>query len=352
MKKSGNLILACIGLLGILSCNRQPDDIETDLAIPVSVMDIKTGDIETYVNTTGTVLATHETELMSEITGRYRIATNPFTGRPYKLGDRVKQGQVIIYLEDKEYENGIAIEAKKLNFDISEMEFRKQESLYEKGGVTLREFRNSEVAYINAKYDYESAQIRLEKMKVVAPFGGAIVDLPYHTPETRVNTGQSMVKLMAYSNMYMEINLPEKHLQDLKTGQNVYITSYVFPEDTLSGRISEISPAISTETRTFKCKLLVQNPKLKLRPGMFVKADIVIQRKSDIITIPKEYILSDARGKRVFIVQQSTARMRRITTGLENQYEVEIISGLETNQRLVIKGFETLRDRAKIKIIQ
>jgi RND family efflux transporter MFP subunit len=268
------------------------------------------------------------------------------------LGDRVRQGQVIVYLEDKEYENGIAMESKELNFDISEMEFQKQESLYEKGGVTLREFRNSEVSYINARNELERAQIQLGKMKVVAPFDGVIVDLPYYTPGTKVNTGQSMVKLMAYSNMYMEINLPEKHMKDLKTGQNVHITSYVYPDDTLTGKVTEISPAISTETRTFKCKLQVQNPELKLRPGMFVKADIVTQRKSDIIIIPKEYILTDARGKRVFIVQQSTARQRRITTGLENQYEVEVLTGLETNQRLVIQGFETLRDRAKIKVIQ
>jgi multidrug efflux pump subunit AcrA (membrane-fusion protein) len=85
---------------------------------------------------------------------------------------------------------------------------------------------------------------------------------------------------------------------------------------------------------------------------MFVKADIVTQHKDSIITIPKEYVLSDARGKRVFIVQQQTARERRITTGLENQEMVEVVDGLEPNQRLVVQGFETLRDRAKVKVIQ
>jgi len=352
MNASVKPIILFLLLALILSCNRQTDTVETDLAIPVSVMDIKTGSIETYINTTGTVMATHETEMMSEIAGNYILARNPATGRPFKLGDRVREGQTIILLEDEEYENGIAIESKKLNLEISEQEFQKQESLYEKGGVTLRELRNSEVSFINAKYDYESALIRLEKMKIKSPFDGVIVDLPFYTTGTKVNSGQSMVKLMAYRNMYMEINLPEKNLQEIKTSQNVYITSYVFPDDTLSGQVTEISPAISMETRTFKCKLLVDNPDLKLRPGMFVKADIVTQHKDSIITIPKEYVLSDSRGKRVFIVEQLTARERRITTGLENQEMVEVTSGLERNQRLVIKGFETLRDRAKVKVIQ
>ena len=336
----------------LLSCNRQTDTVETDLAIPVSVMDIKTGSIETYINTTGTVMATHETEMMSEMAGAYFLARNPVTGRPFKLGDPVKEGQTIIRLEDEEYENNIAIESKRLNLEISEQEFEKQESLYEKGGVTLRELRNSEVSFMNARYDYENALLQLEKMNVAAPFDGVIVDLPYYTTGTRVSSGQVMVKLMAYRNMYMEINLPEKNMQQVQTGQDVYITSYVFPDDTLSGEVAEISPAISTETRTFKVKLLVDNPDLKLRPGMFVKADIVTQHKDSIITIPKEYVLSDARGKRVFIVQQQTARERRITTGLENQEMVEVVDGLEPNQRLVVQGFETLRDRAKVKVIQ
>ena len=161
-----------------------------------------------------------------------------------------------------------------------------------------------------------------------------------------------MVTLMAYRHLYMEINLPEKNLGDIKTGQHVYVTSYVFPNDTLKGIVAEISPVVSKETRTFKCKLDISNPDLKLRPGMFVKSDIVIQRKTDVILIPKEYVLSDARGKRVFVVQQQTARERRITTGLENQEMVEVTNGLEVNLKLVIKGFETLRDRAKVNVIQ
>ena len=335
-----------------LSCNRQSESIQTDLSIPVSVMDVKTGTIETFINSTGTVMATHETTLLSEMAGKFFPSTNPSTGKPYKLGDQVRKGNVIITIEDEEYENNIAIDARKLNLEISEQEFKKQETLYEKGGVTLRELRNSEVQFINSRYDFESAMIRLSKMKITAPFDGVIVDLPYFTTGTKINTGASMVTLMAYRHLYMEINLPEKNMGDIKTGQQVYVTSYVFPNDTLKGIVAEISPVVSKETRTFKCKLDISNPDLKLRPGMFVNSDIVIQRKTDVILIPKEYVLSDARGKRVFVVQQQTARERRITTGLENQEMVEVTNGLEVNLKLVIKGFETLRDRAKVNVIQ
>jgi membrane fusion protein, multidrug efflux system len=352
VKQISKFLVIFLVLPAFIACKKQTTSLQTDLSTPVSVMDIKSGTIETFINATGTVMATHETTLLSEMAGKYFPAVNPATGKPYKLGDQVKKGEVLIRIEDEEYENNIAIDARKLNLEISEQEFKKQETLYDKGGVTLRELRNSEVSYINSRYDYESAMLRLAKMKISSPFDGVIVDLPYYTPGTKINSGSAMVTLMAYKKMYMEINLPEKNLQEIKAGQDIYITSYVFPQDTLKGRVAEISPAISKETRTFKCKLEIDNPALILRPGMFVKADIITLHKSDVILIPKEYVLSDARGKRVFTVQQQTARESRITTGLENETMVEVVNGLEIDQKLVIKGFETLRDRAKVNVIQ
>jgi RND family efflux transporter MFP subunit len=218
--------------------------------------------------------------------------------------------------------------------------------------VTLRELRNSEVSKTNAQYDFESAQIRLAKMNIIAPFSGVIVELPYYTKGTRVNSGQPMVNLMSYDKMYLEINLPEKNISEVQLGQEVLITNYTIAEDTLIGTVSELSPMISSETRTFGGKLLINNPDLKLRPGMFVKADIITAKKDSVIVIPKNIILSGNRGKYVFVVERNSAADDRvIRTGIENKDFVEILEGLSVNDRLIIKGFETLRDNSKVKII-
>ena len=84
---------------------------------------------------------------------------------------------------------------------------------------------------------------------------------------------------------------------------------------------------------------------------MFVKADIVTQRKDSVIVIPKNIILSRQRGKTVFIVDRGIAVERIVETGLENLTEVEITRGLEKNERVVTGGFETLSNRSKVKII-
>ncbi len=351
MKKM-NKFLAIAALLAFIACNNRQQSETTDLAIPVSVEDVRKQPIEKYINTTGTAKAVQEVTLNSEMAGNYRLLNNPSTGRPFKLGDKVRAGQVLIRFEDQEYVNNIAMDSKKLNLEISAQEYEKQKSLYEKGGVTLRELRNSEVSATNARYDFENAQVRLSKMNIVAPFAGVIVDLPYFTQGTRITSGQAMVTIMNYDKMFLDINLPEKTISEIQNGQQVIITNYTIAEDTLKGVVSELSPAVSTETRTFKGKLLIENPELKLRPGMFVKADIVVARRDSAIVIPKNLILSSGRGKMVFVVDQSTARERRIQLGIENQDFAEVVSGLKENDRLVVKGFETLRNDSKVKVIK
>ena len=293
------ILLSVLGVLFIVACRNQESNLDTDIAVPVSVEEIKPKAIEQFITTTGTVLSVKEVTLKSQISGYYYILKNPKTGRPYMLGDFVNKDQEIILFKDEEYENNIKIVSHELNLDISKREFEKQQSLYEKGGVTLRELKNAEVDYINAQYAYENAKIQLAKMKIKAPFSGVIIDLPYYTEGTKVEANLSMVTIMNYQKLYMEVNLPEKNFAILK-----------------------------------------------------VKADIIVARKDSAIVIPKDIILSKQRGKTVFIVLRGAAMERVITTGLENPDEVEVIRGLKPNDRLIIDGFETLGNQTKVKIIK
>jgi membrane fusion protein, multidrug efflux system len=313
-------------------------------------MELKKGSISKLINTTGTAQPTYGVDIASQMAGHYRLQTNPKTGRPFKLGDKVAKGQLIVRLDDKEYENGIAIDSKELAFEIAEQEQSKQKALYEKGGVTLSEMRNTEVKVTNARYDVENGRLNLEKMNVTAPFDGVITDLPHYTDGVRVDQGKPIVSLMDYGRMYMDINLPESAIPYVDREQRVYITHYTLPEDTLRGVISELSPAISTETRTFKGKVLIENEALKLRPGMFVKADIIVDRADSSIIIPKEIIQSNRRRKYVYIVEKNTALLRELKTGLEDDKNVQVLDGLRENDNLVVKGFETLKENARVKV--
>ena len=115
---------------------------------------------------------------------------------------------------------------------------------------------------------------------------------------------------------------------------------------------SNFSPAINADTRTFKGNISVNNPGLLLRPGMFVKADILVNQKDSVIVIQKSIILSRQRGKTVFVIDRGVANERIIETGLENLKETEVTRGLTKNERIVTSGFETLSNKSKVKIIK
>lgn len=336
----------------LASCGNQQSQIQNDIAVPVSVIDVKKGPIVQYINSTGTANAASQVVLATEMAGNYNLCINPKTGKEFKLNDLVEKGTVIVRLENPEYVNNISFDTKKLNFEIAGLEYEKQKSLYEKGGVTLRDTKNAEVALAQAKTSFEDAKIQMQKTEVKALFRSVIVDIPQITNNTRINSATNVVTLMDYSKLLMDVNLPEKYLTTIKLGQEVNITNYTLPNDTLKAQISQLSPVISTETRTFTGKMTINNPDLKLRPGMFVKADIEIARKDSAIVIPKDIIVAGGRGKTVYIVDKGAAQRRTITTGLENEKSVEVIEGLKTNTRLVVKGFETLRDQSKVKIVK
>lgn len=346
------LVILSMALMFMAGCQDTDDDSDLEISMPVSVIEIKPGPIEEYINSTATVRAVKSTLIRSETEGNYRLAINRETGKTFAPGDRVQTGVTIIYIENPEYENNIKIESQKLNLDISKREYEKQQSLYDKGGVTLRDLKTSERNFIDAQYNYENALLQLKKLRITAPFTGTIINLPYYTPGTKISVGQDMVELMDFDQLYAEVYFPAKDLGRIKAGQELRVTHYALTEDTLAGTLTQVAPALDPDTRSFKAAINIENQAHLLRPGMFVKVETVVAQKDSSIVIPREVILSKRRGKTVFVVDKGAAFERIISTGIENEQQAEVLEGLKSGERLVVKGFETLRNRSKVKIVK
>ena len=291
-------------MLGFMSfsCNNNQGNNSSEATTPVWVEDVQLRNIEEYITTTGTAKAAKTIEIKSETNGAYYLQKNPKTGRPYQLGDIVEAGAVIIRLENKEYENNVQLESKKLQIQITEKEWEGQKILLEKGGATEKDVNNAENSYINAKY--------------------------------------------------VETQFPENTLTKLRIGQQVHITNYNIKSDTLRGILTQLSPAINEETRTFSGYIEIDNPDLKLRPGMFAKADIVTVRKDSVISIPKDIIKNRRGGKLVYTVDRNSAEEKVIHTGISDDKYIEVEKGLEAGDKIVVKGYEWLRNRSKVKVMK
>jgi len=339
-------------LMFFFSCGGEDLGGEGDITAPVSVWEIQPGSIEEYVNITGTIHPMKRAVLKSKNTGYYRLMTNPATGESYSMGDNVDRGERIIRLENSELENNIKIRSKKLELETSQLEYEKQKSLYEKGGVTYRELKDAERSRIDALYNYNYAQDQLATLNITSPFKGTIVGLPYHTGGTEVETGEELAEVMDFDSLYLQLSVPGRDFDRVEVGQKTRITHYTLPGDTLSGMVSDKSPVVDPETRSFTVMVTASNPDRKFKPGMFVKADITSARADSAIVIPKDIIMMKDRGKTVFVVEKGSARERVIQTGIENPDSVQVLDGLKLNERLVIKGFETLKDRSRVKVLR
>ncbi len=96
----------------------------------------------------------------------------------------------------------------------------------------------------------------------------------------------------------------------------------------------------------------VENNDEILLPGMFVKADLVVNSAEEVLVIPKDIIMSRNRNQIIYVVEQGVASERIITTGLQNASSVEVKMGLLKGESVVITGFETLRDQSRVRILR
>ncbi len=336
----------------LYSCGNQQSSFSSDVETSVNVQEIKPSSIYDSYTATGSVSPVNEVELTNESEGEYYLQKNPRTGKLFKMGDDVKKGELIVRFENKAYEYEVNIKGAKVDLDIAKMTYEKQCALYDKGGVTLSEKVNAESDYISAQKAYESALIELDELNIKAPFSGVITNLPYYTQGVKLAADNTILELMKYTSMVLDVSLPESQLGKAKTGLEVEITNYTLPDTILTGEITEISPAIDADTRTFSGRIIVDNSEEFLKPGMFVKAKIIITRKDSVIVIPKDVLLSRSEGKAVFVASNRAARQKYIKTGIESEDSIEVVSGLEFEERLITSGYETLKNRSKIKIVK
>jgi membrane fusion protein, multidrug efflux system len=344
-------VVVVLSFLG-LSCQQQAARTELDIAAPVTVRAVALNNIEQFVTTTGTVEATQTYDIKSEQAGEYHLQTNPRTKQTFAEGDQVKKDDVLVKLVSRDLEISVNLESKKLSLDLADLQYKAQQQLFEKGGVTQKDVTTAQQSLINAQLSYESGQTQLDKLNIRPPFDGFLTDVTYITPGIKIASGAAIATVKNYSRLTMEVTFPAKQSAAIHEGLETRITNVNIPNTIFHGRITEVTPTLDPTTRAFSATIVIDNPGLELKPGMFVKVDVVVEHHENVVVIPKSVVITQRQSKTVFVVDRGVAVQRQITTGLEDPTNVEVLQGLSENDRLVIRGFETLRDRAKVKVTE
>lgn len=328
------------------ACGSNDDESATELSIPVGIEQVQRDAIAAYVSTTGTVQAWHEEQVMTEVGGLLRLV------QPVTTGQVVSAGRPLAELENQEYLLDVRVESQKMAMENARRELEKQEALFAEGGVTEKELEVARRSALDAKLNYEVAVLKAGKVQVQAPISGFITGLQTGADGTRVSAGFRICTIMDYKRVLIPVKLPNADLRRVQRGLEVLINNYAMPDEVFTGRVTTIDPTIDSQTRAFTATIQAPNPKLLLRPGMFVKVDIVLEHHDQAIIIPKTALQIRDNRPVVFVVEGAIAEMREVAIGIETRETAEIVTGLGEGERLVVKGHETLRDKSKVRVVE
>ncbi len=284
-----------------------------------------------------------------------------------QLGDRVKKGQLLaaidtttLQLQHKAAQR--AGDLARLQLKDAESEAKRAASLAESGAITSRDgdkaalgldLARAQLAQAEAQAAALAGQVKLAR--VVAPFSGRVTSL--HVEQGEFFSGMGgmggppmLVEVQALETIRVDVNLPEIDLSRVTEGMTVELESDAFAGRTFPGTVSLVNPAATPGARTFLVRIKHDNADGTLRPGMFLRARLVVEQRSDVVAVPERSVTRHGEGYYVMVLDDHTARRRPVTPGLrgDNGWEV---TGVEPNEQIVTEGHFGLPDGATVRIL-
>jgi RND family efflux transporter MFP subunit len=149
----------------------------------------------------------------------------------------------------------------------------------------------------------------------------------------------------------MVANLVEKDVKRVQPGVSALVEVDAFPGEQFTGQVSRVAPVFDPATRTAPMEIEVPNPGFRLKPGLYARVKLTVDRRPNALTVPRGAI-ADIEGKRgVFMLENQVAKFHEVKTGLQDNERVEILEGLTEGQRVVTVGTLALRDGDRITVV-
>ncbi len=199
----------------------------------------------------------------------------------------------------------------------------------------LEEVRNRQAVLAERRSALALAEQQLQDTFLRSPIDGVVRERMAVAGEFRA-AGTPVVTVVRQDPLRLQLGVPERSASEIRAGQLVHVTVEGSPV-TYEGRVVRLSPSIAAGTRTLAIEASVPNPKAELRPGTFARADIVIS-EAPALVVPQSAVIVFAGVEKVLIVEEGTARERRIHTGARTGDRVEVLDGLAAGDVVIVNG--------------
>jgi RND family efflux transporter MFP subunit len=351
------VVLGCCLTMMTVGCSPSAETAvdETQQPVPVRILHIEPRDLPLIVEAVGRLASDREVTLSAEVGGVVKAFHAD-------VGDRVKEGQVLVEIDDTDYrlalkeaEANREIAASRLN--LAQKVFDRAETLLPRNVITPDDFDKAEADYVSAgasmsrvRVLVEIAEERLDKTRVRCPFAGLIAERKIEIGQS-VGSGQPVMTVVDLSPMRVIIYLSEKDYVQLDKEDPVAVVVEPYPERRMKGRVDRIGIRADDRTNTFSVEILLDNPKFLLKTGMTARVWITTRIAHDAVLIPQSTVQYKKDREEVFVVgKEQRAEVRRVELGRSVGDQIQILSGLAAGDQLIISGGQYLKPDDKVLI--
>lgn len=290
--------------------------------------------------TIGNVRAYKSIFISSEQSG---VVTNVY----FESGHYVKEGALLFNLNANAILATLAKAQLTLQDDLKQYERRKK--LFSSHFISEAELEHMQSVVAKDQQDLKQQQAVLAQYRIKAPFSG-VLGLSQIEKGQHIVAGQQLINLEALDEVYVDFSISEKWINRIKQNGLIDIYSDAYPDTKFKGTIVATSNMINIDNRSLSVRAKVPNHSHKLLSGMAVKV-ILPKNKSSGVIIPQSALTYRADGVGVYLVNHDNfIHFKIITLGERRKNEVDVISGLNLNDHIVIAGQEKCRDNISVEI--
>ncbi|MBN1226660.1 MAG: efflux RND transporter periplasmic adaptor subunit [Deltaproteobacteria bacterium] len=373
------IVILIVIWLTLLICGCEGNNSEEKIAPPdstiielpkVKVTMVKKGDISIPIETTGTIFPEYESKIGPKISGTIELVH-------VDEGDAVLKGQPLVQLDQKNLliavRQGRAavrmaeaqLKEARVKVENLKKERERLSNLLKKNVISQQKYDDIDTAYSMAVTGMEVIRAQIARSKeslamaeqqfsdtvINAPFSGLVVKRFINEGEfVSTMPPSSLFLIMNIDRVKSEIDLPEVHIAGIEIGNPVNITVDAYPGTVFEGKVSTINPMVDPLSRTFTVKVQIPNKDHRLTPGMFARVKIYPAIHKGALLVPFKSVLKRDGSSFVFIIDDGTARLREVKTGINNEREIEVIEGLEEGVEVIIEGHYGMPDNTKVSV--
>ena len=313
----------------------------------VTAAAVKAESWENSLTAVGTLKAVQGVTVAAELPGKVvKIAL--------VSGSAVKKGDLLVCQDTSSEEAQLPGAIAQANLARTELD--RAAGMVKDNIISRADYDKAVATLTQAQSQANNIHASIGKMKIRAPFSG-------RAGIRQVNLGQMLavgdpiVSLQSLDPIYVEFSLPQQQLSRLHTGLPVRVTCDALPGVTIEGRITAINSLVEDETRNIRLQATVANRDERLRPGMFVNAEVGLPVRQEALVIPATAVLYAPYGDSVFVVVEDgkgkggkTLRQQFVRLGGKRGDFVAVTSGLKEKENIVSTGVFKLRNGQSVVV--